>query len=286
MQPEEDPFDPEAVAAEAQQLGAEGRWEEARNMLTEALEAREGDALLLAWAGIASQRLGEDGQAYELFRQALATGPEDPFVLAAAGTGVAAFDDPDAEAALRAAAIMAPDFAFARASYGAYLAREGMFADAVRELEAAFRLAPDDADIALDLAVAHLRSGESGRGVAALEEALALRPDDSWARGLLGLALATTGQGEEAAEILHQVSMERPEDVEIQVAAGLAAAAQGWDAEAQRALAAAEAAAEVVDADLIEEAQDAVDEDADAAEELLVQGVAPSLLRERLAQRG
>lgn len=279
------PTPAELLAAEAQQLGVEGRWEEARAMLLEALEERGEDPLLLCWAGIASQHLGEDGQAYELFRAALARNPEDPFILAAAGTGVAAFDDPDAEPALRAAAITHPQFPFARAAYGAYLAREGLFAEAIQELEAAYRLAPEDADVALDLGVARLSAGDLPGGIQSLEEVLGLRGDDSWARAVLGLAQAAAGSGEEAAEVLHQASMERPEDVEVQLAAALSAAAQGWDDEAQRALAAAEAVAEALDVDLIEEVQDAVDEGADAAEELLRDSVAPSVLRERLSQR-
>jgi tetratricopeptide (TPR) repeat protein len=275
----------QAMAAEAESLGAEGRWEEALSLLTEALEERE-DALLLCWAGIACQRLGEEGQAYELFRRALAMTPDDAFVLAAAGSGVSAFDDPDAEPALRAAALTAPDFAFARAAYGAYLAREGLYREAIDELEAAFRLAPADADVALDLAVARLRAGDAAQGIATLEEVLSLRNDDSWTRGLLGLAQAEAGQGEEAAEVLHQASLERPEDVELQLVAALAAAAQGWEDEAQRALASAEAAAEALDSDLIEEVQEAVDLGDEAAETLLRDGLAPSMLRERLAQRG
>lgn len=275
----------EALAAEAQQLGTEGRWEEARSMLLEALEGDTQAPVLLCWAGIASQQLGEDGQAYELFRQALSQGSEDPFVLAAAGSGLAAFDDPDAEPALRAAAITAPDFAFARSAYGAYLAREGLFAEAIGELEAAHRLAPEDADVALDLAVARLRGGESARGIGTLEDVLSLRPDDSWTRALLGLAHAEAGEGEEAAEVLHQASMERPEDVEVQLVAALAAAALGWDGEAQRAIAAAEASAEQLDASLIDEVQEAMDEGAEEAEALLREHLAPSILRERLAQR-
>ena len=285
MEEPEDRLDEDAVAAEAQALGAEERWDEARSMLLEALEDAPDSALLLCWAGIACQRLGEDGQAYEHFRQSLARSPVDPFVLATAGSGVAAFDDPDAEPALRAAAVMSPDLAYARAAYGAYLAREGLFAQAIEELGAARMLAPDDPDAALDLAIARLQAGEREAGIAGLEDVLSLRPDDSWTRGVLGLAQAAAGRGEEAAEILHEVSMERPEDVELLLAAALAAAAEGWDDEAHRALAAAEAAAEPMDADLLESTQEAVDGGAEEADALLRDELAPAVLRERLSQR-
>ena len=72
--------------------------------------------------------LGLDGMAYERFKRALALDPADPYVLATAGNGIAAFDDPDAERALRAAAVTAPQLPLARMMYGAYLSREGLMA--------------------------------------------------------------------------------------------------------------------------------------------------------------
>ncbi|MDP9349793.1 MAG: hypothetical protein M3P24_11745, partial [Gemmatimonadota bacterium] len=168
----------DAVVAEAQTLGEEERWDDAHSLLLEALE-EQGDApLLLCWAGIAAQRLGNDGEAYDFFRRALAQQPEDPFVLSASGNGVAMFDDPEAEGALRTAALTAPDFPFARAAYGAYLAREGLFTEAVGELEAARGLAPEDADVHADLGMAYLLAARPDDGLASLEEALALRSED------------------------------------------------------------------------------------------------------------
>jgi hypothetical protein len=57
--------------------------------------------------------------------------------------GLAAFDDPDAEPALRAAALSGPNVAIARLQYGAYLAREGMFEAAFENLQAARELDPE-----------------------------------------------------------------------------------------------------------------------------------------------
>ncbi|MBD0320884.1 MAG: hypothetical protein ICV87_11160, partial [Gemmatimonadetes bacterium] len=176
----------EATVAEAQALGEEERWDEAHSLMVEALDEHGESALLLCWAGIAAQRLGNDSEAYDFDRRALSRQPEDAFVLAAAGSGVALFDDPDAEGALRMAALTAPDFPFARAAYGAYLAREGLFAVAVAELEAARGLAPDDADVQADLGMAYLLAGRRDDGLGALEEALALRSDDGWLRGVYG----------------------------------------------------------------------------------------------------
>jgi Flp pilus assembly protein TadD len=274
----------DALVAEAESLGAEERWDQAQTLLLEALPDHPHDALLLCWLGIASERLDQEGEAYEFFRRCLAEEPTDPFILAAAGTGVAAFDDPDAEGALRLAAITAPQFPFARSAYGAYLAREGLFEDALRELEAARDLAPDDAAIRAELGVAMLLARKTDDGVQELEEALS-RSDDAWLRGLYALALIETGRTEEGAEHLYRASRERLDDVEVHLLSALASAAEGWDEEAWAAVARAEDAADALDRALIQEVEEAVGEGADAARDFLREHLGPSLLRERLHQR-
>ena len=273
-----------AVVAEAEALGAEERWDEARSMLLEAVEEHGEHAHLFCWLGIASERLGEEGEAYEFFRRALAQEPTDPFVLAAAGTGVAAYDDPEAERALRLAALTAPDFPFARAAYGTYLAREGMYDQAIAELVAARDMAPDDTTVRAELGVSYLLARRTEEGLAELENALG-GADEGWMRGLFGLALLDAGRGEEGAEQLHRAATERVEDVEIQLLAALAAASEGWEDEAWAALARAEDAALPEDRELIREVEEAVEDGPEAAEGFLREYLGPTLLRERLHQR-
>jgi tetratricopeptide (TPR) repeat protein len=273
------------IVAEAESLGAEERWDEARELLLEALPDYAEDALLLCWLGIACERLGDEGEAYEFFRRALAQQPDDPFVLAAAGTGVSMYDDPDAEGALRMAAVTAPQFPFARSAYGAYLAREGLFDDALRELTAARDLAPEDAAVRAELGLTLLLAGRAADGIAELEDALG-RVDEPWLRGVYGLALLETeDRREEGAEELHRASAERTDDVELQLLSALASAAEGWEDEAWAALARGEAGAESLDADLIGEVEEAIEAGPEAARALLREHLGPSLLRERLHQR-
>jgi Flp pilus assembly protein TadD len=274
----------EALIARVEEMAEEERWDEAHALLTDALEDHAEDALVLCWLGIAAQRVGEDGEAYEMFRRALDLEPVDPFILSSAGTGLAALDDPEAERALRLAALTAPDVAFTRAAYGAFLAREGMREQAVTELQAARDLAPDDADVRTELAVALLLAGRGDDGVAELEESLSRR-DDGWTRGLYGLALLDAGRDEQAAEELHRASVDRLEDVDVHLASALASAAQGWDDEAWAALARAGDAAEQVDAELLGEVEEAVEAGPDEAAAFLRDQVAPPLLRERLRQQ-
>jgi Flp pilus assembly protein TadD len=275
----------EDVVASAQSLGEDDRWDDAYALVAEALDDHGEDALLLTWAGIAAQRLGEESQANDHFRAALALEPVDPFILAAAGSGIAAVDDPSAEGALRMAALTAPDFPFARLSYGAYLAREGLFAEAIAELEAARGLAPEDGLIHTELGIAYLLARRTDEGLDALEEALSRDPGDSWLRALFGLALVDAGRGQEGAEQLHQAAGERHEDVEVQLIAALAMAAEGWDDPAWEALARAEAAADSSDREMLGEVEDRLEAGADAAGEFLRLDLGPTLLRERLIQR-
>lgn len=277
--------DTRAIADEAASLGEQDRWDMAYTLLVDAVDTHGDDALLLCWSGLAAQRLGEEAEAYEWFRRALAQDPQDPFILAAAGNGLAALDDPAAAAALRTAALTAPEYAFARTAYGAYLSREGLFEEAVRELEAARGLAPEDASVHTELGIALYLGGRAADGLDALEEALGLDAADAWLRSLVGLAMVEAGRGEEGAEQLHQAAAERVEDVEVQLLAALAMAAEGWADPAWEALARAEAAADSSDRELISEVEDRLEAGDEAAAELLRENLGPSLLRERLLQR-
>lgn len=275
----------EDVVTRAHSLGEDDRWDDAYALVAEALDDLGDDALLLCWAGIAAQRLGEESEAYDRFRAALALQPTDPFILAAAGSGLSAIDDPAAESALRMAALTAPAFPFARLSYGAYLAREGLFDDAIAELQAARDLAPEDGAVHAELGMTYLLAGRANEGLDAVEEALSRTPGDSWLRGLFGLALVDAGRSEEGAEQLHQAAGERDDDVEVQLIAALAMAAEGWEDPAWEALARAEAGADSSDRELLSEVEDRLEAGPDAAGEFLRLELGPTLLRERLLQR-
>lgn len=274
----------EDIVERALALGDEGRWLEMTQLLAEALREEPDDPYLLGWMGVAEQELGNDGAAYDYFRRCLAQEPLDPNLLALAGSALAAFDDPEAEGALRAAALTGPDIPMARLQYGAYLAREGLFDDALEHLRTAVRLAPEDPVIHTELATALALKGDLEAAVPELETALDIAPDDSWTRLLLGLIYAELGRIEEAAEAIVQAAEEQEEDAEAQVLAALAAAAVGWDDAAHDALARAEFAAAAADADMIAEAEERVIAGRKAAKAMLIESLGPSSLRDRLAE--
>ena len=268
----------------ALQLGEEERWSEMAEALNTALREVPDDPYVLCWLGVAERELGRDGVAYEYFKRAWEENPLDPELLAMGGAGLAAFDDPEAEAALRAAALTGPDVPSARLQYGAYLARNGMFEQALTNLRAAAELDAEDPTVHGELGITHALMRDFRGAAAAMETALELAPDDSWTRVLLGLVQLENDELEAGAEQLVRAAEERAEDAEAQVLAALAAAAAGWPDAAQQIIARVEYAAESYDEEMLDEARDRIDESDTAALEFLSETVAPVALRERLTQ--
>lgn len=265
--------------------GDEGDWEGMAEELREALDLVPEDPALLCWLGVAEREMGLPGSAYDRFKEALAGGPEDPHVLATIGTGLAQFDDPDAEAALRSAALMAPTLALARWMYGAYLSREGMFQEAMKELEAATELAPDDATVAYELGVALALMGRLEKALDAFGRSVDLDPGEGWSMVVMGLVEAELGLMEEAVRDLSEGARLRPEDVEAQLLAALAAEAAGWDDLAYEMLERGRLGADSADLPLLEAVEGLLPEGESESAGLLMQEVLPGALRERLMIR-
>jgi tetratricopeptide (TPR) repeat protein len=266
-------------------LADEGEWEAMADLLREHLEEHEDQAAVHCWLGVAERELGMEGIAYERFKRALALGPEDPYVLATAGNGVAVFDDPDAEAALRTAALTAPEIALTRFLYGAYLAREGMVAQGLAELEAARALDADDAQIAYELGVARYLAGDVDGAVDAMGDAVRLAPEDGWPRVVLGLVLLEDERFEEATGELSEGARLRPEDVEAQLVAALSASSAGATDLAWEMLERARIRSDDEDTALLIAVEDRLDAGPEAARSLLQDEMTPDLLRRRLQER-
>lgn len=276
--------DVQAILTQSLQLGDEGRWEEMAQLLADALEDDPEDAYLLCWAGVAERELGNDSAAYDLFRRCIAQDPADAHLLALAGSGLAAFDDPDAERVLRAATLTQPDLPSARIQYGAYLARAGLFEESLEHLRAAVSLAPEDPVAHGELGSALALKGDMAGAARSMEDALDIAPDDSWTRVLLGLVRLEQDDPSAAAEALLEAAKDRPEDGEAQILAALAAAAAGWEEAAEEALARAEYGVEGSDVMLLREAGEAIAGGEAEARRLLMNAIAPSALHDRLTQ--
>jgi tetratricopeptide (TPR) repeat protein len=270
--------------AEASTLAEQEDWPAAYELLLEEESRFPEDPTLLCMLGVAARESGTSGAAYDYFRRCIAHEPSDPVILATAGSGIAAWDDPDAERVLRLGALLAPEMAITRLSYGSYLAREGMWESAVVELEAARDLEVGDAAIRFELGVAYLLAGRSDPAIAELAEATVLESEDSWLQAIYGLALADVDRVDEAAEQLHAASLERTDDWEIQLAAALAAAAEEWWDHAWAALARAELVTGADDA-LIREVEERLETGAEASRRFLKEELAAPALHTRLLAR-
>lgn len=275
----------EAVLQRALGLAEGGEWDEAAEFLRDALETHPDDPYVLCWLGMAERELGMEGIAYERFRRALDQEPEDPVLLATAGNALAAFDDPEAEAALRTAAMIAPELPQARWMYGAYLVREGMLEKGMEELEAAARLDPEDPVIHLERGAGRVLADEIEAATHAFGRSAELEPGDGWALVLLGLSWVELDEVEEATRALEEGARRRPEDLEAQLLAALALGAQGRDAQALEMLERARLQAEGVDQAFVLEVEERLEDGPERSLDLLRTSLGPSSLRERVMQR-
>jgi predicted Zn-dependent protease len=270
---------------QAAQLSDEGRWEEAFRTLHDQEERHGRDATLLCMLGSAARELGADDLAYDYFQRCIAEQPRDPLVLVTAGAGLAHFDHPDAEGALRLAALSAPHQAVTRLYYGAYLAREGLLELAVEELQAARSLDEEDPRVRRELGTAYLLAGRAEEGIAEMAGAVERDPGNPHLRLLYALSLLQERQIEEAAEELHRAAEDLPEDGEAQLLAAVTFGALDWADEAWNALARAELSPVAPSLELLQEAEGILEAGPEAAETFLQEQIAPSMLRERLLER-
>jgi tetratricopeptide (TPR) repeat protein len=277
--------DPETSLREALSLAEDGDWEAMADRLTEALEDDPDDPTLLCWLGVAEREMGFPTSAYERFKRALAQDPEDPHILATAGNGLAHFDDPEAETALRSASILAPTLPLARWMFGAYLSREGLFDEAMRELTAAAELAPEDPVIAYELGVALALMDRLEAALDALTRSVDLDTGEGWNQIVLGMVEAELDRMEEAARDLSEGARLRPGDVDAQLLAALAAEAAGWEELAYEMMERGRQGSVPGDLPLLDLVETRLAEGADASRAFLVQELLPGALRERLMHR-
>ncbi len=275
----------EALLGRVLTLGDEGDWAGSAELLVEHLEEFGEEPAVHCWLGVAERELGLDGVAYERFKRALALEPTDPYVLATAGNGVAAFDDPDAEQALRTAAITAPEVVVTRLLYGAYLSREGLFDEAQAELEAALALDEADPQIRYELGVLYGLQERWDAAADAMADAVRLDSEEAWTRVIFGLVLVEAQRLDEATGELVEGARLDPEDVDAQLVAALASAAIGRDGIAYEMLERARFQSVEDDQERLAAVEDRLEAGHEAARLLLVEDLGPSTLRPRLSER-
>jgi len=260
-------------------------WEAMASLLRDHLADFDEEPAVHCWLGVAEREMGLGGIAYDRFKRALDLDPADPYVLATAGNGIAAFDDPDAERALRTAALTAPGVAVARLLYGAYLAREGFVDEGLAELRAARDLDPDDPQIAFELGVALELRGDHEAAADELGDAVRLDPGEGSVRVMLGLVLLEAGRNEEAVGELIAGARIDADDVDAQLVAALGAATLELDDVAYEMLERARIRATSEDVAAVAAVEERIEAGPEPAGAMLHEDLSPDLLRSRLRER-
>lgn len=274
--------DLQSALVEATRLSEAGEDPAALDLLLRLEPDHSGDPTLLCLIGALAGQVGAEGMAIDFFNRCLALNPSDIEVLITAGAGLSAAGDPGAEPALRLAALTAPQHSAARMHYGALLVRIGLLDQGIQELLAARGLDPADAEIRRELGIAFLLAGRLDTAVDELEAAVAAEPDDPAPRLLWGLALLQANEVSRAAEELHPLGESMAEDGGVQLLLALAFALEDWEEESWGALSRAEAIEPPIDAAAIREVEEALGTGTDAVRDLLMEELAPMMLRERL----
>ena len=278
-------MDVEQLLERAQHLADDNDWAGVAELLRDHLEDFDEEPSVHCALGVAERELGLEGVAYERFKRALALEPTDPYVLATAGSGIATFDDLDAERALRTAALTAPEVALTRLMYGAYLAREGFVEDGIRELRAAREIDQDDPQIAYELGAAYAIAGRTDEACDALSDAVRLDPEDGWVRTVFGLLLLEAERDDEGAGELISGARASAQDVDAQIAAALAASANGLDDIAYEMLERARMLAAEGDLALVADVEERIDAGGESVVSALREDFGPDMLRSRLQER-
>lgn len=207
-------------------------------------------AAVLAFAGLAAQRLGEHGAAIRHLRELLALNPRDNATRSNLAKALMESQAPD-EALVVASGGPTPslariegylrqqkgDFAGAAAAYRRVLAVEpndaatlnnlgnalgemGDYDEAIDAFERSITYAPDEVEIYLNLANVLRQADRSEARLKVARDAARLAPDDRSVLTELALALAHDDKFDEALELLETVSRRFPEFGESQLELG------------------------------------------------------------------
>ena len=218
------PANTRALAALAAVHQADGRLEEARTLLQEAVRLAPASVEMRNNLGNAWMKLGNWAEAARWFEQALVLKPDEPFVLNNLGnallqSGRTAEAIPRFEAALR----VKPDFDEPRFNLANTLARTGRPAEALAHYEIYVRKNPDDSEARSNYAATLQLTRHFDEAVAQLEYAVKLSPSDAELQNNLGAALAQAGKPVEALKHFEAAVRLRPDFTEARANAERAA---------------------------------------------------------------
>lgn len=162
------------------------------------------------------QGKGENEQAHKIVKEVLRDEPDNVNALHVMG-GLLNVDKAhnDAEAVLRRAVELAPDFAVAWSTLAVSLKEQSKYAEAVDCMEKAISLDPMNPEWHHNLGNIYLTSGNEEKALGAFRETLKIRPRHPGALLSLGHVLKTLGDQTEAIEAYRKCADVKPELGEI-----------------------------------------------------------------------
>jgi predicted O-linked N-acetylglucosamine transferase (SPINDLY family) len=200
-------------------LLAQGKYEEAREVLMLAKGTHGGDALIHRMLGMALRRLGRHEEARTAFERSLELAPDDVETLLHAAVNALNMRDPEhARRHAERALALQPGSVGALWVLADATASLGGRAEAVDLYRRAIAVDPNIADLYINLGDALTKLARPNDAVPELEHALKLRPNDAQAHLNLGNALYRLGETRAAREHYRTASDLAPDRVEAHTA--------------------------------------------------------------------
>ncbi len=203
-------------------LMAEGRQDEAVELLARATEAEPESGPAWHNHGAALRQIGRHAEAAESFKQAVLFQPADAESWFSHGDVLSKLEQfPLALDCLDQALFIAPDHAGALAAKGFVLHRLKRYDDALTAYEAALALKGDDAETWLNMGVLCQEGGAPIDALSCYDTALALRPDfaDGWSNR--AKALQELGRLDQAVASFDEALRLRPDDAVLTLDRGM-----------------------------------------------------------------
>lgn len=211
----------ERLAARAEQLENEGKWDEAAAAYRDILKIDPQSVAALNRLGAIEVRLGQFAAGTRYYKQALALNP-DEFVTNL-NLGIAYIKMQDFRGAvppLERAVEAEPNNFQARELLAGALVGENDFVRAIPQLEKASELSPNDLGTLYLLERSYLETRQFGKALPVFERLQALDPDSPWVRILRGQAEDGLGNYQKAIKEFETARQQLPRDATVRFSLG------------------------------------------------------------------
>ncbi len=221
-------YEPELYFNIARTLQDQGKYSDAMQRYTEALDRNPNYADAHLCLGITLSTVGKIEDAIEHYKKVIELDPND--YRAHCGLGQAfyslgKFDD--AQHCYNEAIKLKPDYAVAHKSLAMVFHQQSRIDEAIIHYKRVLELEPDDADTHNTLGMILGRQGKFDEAVKYFEQAVSIKPDFIEAHKALSVTLAMMGKSGQAVDCFRKVLQLKPDDVEAHYLLGVLLAQKG-----------------------------------------------------------